>query len=101
MSTGPKEAFYDERISHLMKDIIALSDEAGINMFATFALDDDKENEGNIIRCTTCIPADKSDEEGHALVKSLLRVTQDNYVVSPRYSSCAFMITHEANRGTK
>ena len=49
-----KEAFYDEKISPLMTQIIAMCKEAQIPIVADFALDWN-EDEQNYLKCTTSI----------------------------------------------
>ena len=70
---GPKEAIYDAEIAPLMKRIIATCKAHGINAAATFVLDPD-EDSGSALRCTTVLPVDKSDEEGHAHILKLREV---------------------------
>lgn len=66
----PKEDAYDTLISPLIAQVIALCKEHKINAFATFALDA-REDDGRVLRCTTSLPVDKTDEEGFALVEAL------------------------------
>ena len=62
--SAPKEPFYDERISPLMSQIIALCKEAGINMAAQFSLGYDEDADSTLF-CTTVLPdLDKADEKG-------------------------------------
>lgn len=68
----PKEAFYDKRISPLMKRVIALCKKANINMAATFALD--PKEDGDLLFCTTCLPLDKGDQEGYEKVEEIGRL---------------------------
>lgn len=70
-----KESVYDEKISPLMSQIIAICQEHKINMFATFALDVDPETD-NILKCTTALAIDESEAEGLVLVKRLLDVAR-------------------------
>lgn len=63
MSNGRKEAIYDEHISPLMAQIIALCKEHKINMAAQFALDPNEED--RTLFCTTCLQnVDPDDTEG-------------------------------------
>lgn len=61
---APKEAFYDEKISPLVAEIIKLCKEAKINMLMDFSLGYD-EKEDNTLFCTTIMPdLDKEDKAG-------------------------------------
>lgn len=82
---GPKETVYDERIAPLMTQIIVLCHEHKINMLATYALDPTED--GSVLRCTTSLPIDKDDEEGHALVCKLHDIV---YPPPPRFMSMIF-----------
>ena len=85
--SAPKEAFYDERISPLMAQIIALCKEAKINMVADFSLGYDEEAEETLF-CTTCLPSlDPDDEEGVG------RMNRAHAALRPRSSFVAFTIT--------
>jgi hypothetical protein len=55
---GPKEKAYDDLISPLMTQIIALCKEHRITVFAHYELDDytDEDGEPADVSCTTCIP---------------------------------------------
>lgn len=60
----PKEAAYDEHISPLMTQIIALCKEHKINMIADFSLGYDEEADQTLF-CTTTMPKlDEDDEKG-------------------------------------
>lgn len=75
MSDAPrthKEGVYDKRISPLMAQIIALCKEHKINMAAQFSLGYDEDQEETLF-CTTSLPLDKEDEEGHERVLTLTR----------------------------
>jgi len=86
----PKEAIYDEHISPLMAQIIALCKEHKINMAATFSLGLDPE-EGENLFCTSILPADEEDEEGHK------RVNECRATMYPQPEFSAFTITtHKA-----
>jgi hypothetical protein len=67
MSDGPrtpKEALYDEQISPLMRQIIALCKEHKINMVADFSLGYDPEADETLF-CTTALPEiDPGDQKG-------------------------------------
>ena len=71
---GPKEAVYDNQISPLMAQIIALCEEHRINMIADFCLgpeaDEDADNFGVDVWCTTYLPVDTDDAKGIERVKS-------------------------------
>jgi hypothetical protein len=68
-----KEQTYDERISPLMTQIIALCKEAKINMAATFALDHGED--GEPLYCTTVLESvDKNDAPGIKRMRDLRRV---------------------------
>jgi hypothetical protein len=85
----PKEAVYDERISPLMAQIIALCKEHSINMAAQFSLGVDEANEQTLF-CTTCLPVDESDEKGHERVMTLRR-----HMYPPRSDFFAFTIVKQ------
>lgn len=68
-----KEAIYDEHISPLMAQIIALCKEHKINFAGQFSLGIDP-NEDETLWCATVLPMDQSDEEGFQRVKELRRV---------------------------
>ena len=59
----PKEAIYDEQIAPLMRQIIAICKQGGINAFAEFSLGYDKEADQTLF-CTTALPLDESDGKG-------------------------------------
>lgn len=50
-----REAIYDERISPLMTQIIAICKEHDIPMVASFQINDDRPD-GDAFMCTTCLP---------------------------------------------
>jgi hypothetical protein len=81
-----KEPIYDEKISPLMAQVIAICHEHKINMAATFSLDPEAE-EGPLF-CSTVLPVDKDDEVGFQRVNELRRV------MYPKPSFMAFTITH-------
>jgi len=81
-----KEAVYDEQISPLMAQIIALCKEHKINMAATFSLGFDPED-GETLFCTTIQPADKEDEDGYK------RVNECRATMYPQPQFAAFAIT--------
>jgi hypothetical protein len=72
---SPKERIYDEQISPLMMQIIALCKEHKINAFADFSLgleaDEDAERFDEPLFCTTALPVDEADEVGCARVNRL------------------------------
>lgn len=71
----PKEDAYDELISPLMEQIIALCKEHKINMAAQFALDHD--DYGAPLYCTTGLSeADPDDLPGSRRVVELYRIMQ-------------------------
>lgn len=80
-----KEQAYDEHISPLMVQIIALCKEHKINMAATFALDHN--NDGDPLYCTTVLPVDEDDEPGRKRVEECRRV------MKPEAKLFAFTIT--------
>ena len=54
--TTPREAAYDEHISPLMSQVIALCKEYKIPLLACFDLAGEDDGEGgDTLRCTTCI----------------------------------------------
>ncbi len=65
-----KEQAYDEKLNPLMAQIIAICQEHGIAMVASFAIPTEEDND---LRCTSCIP-DESDEHspGHMDVMRIL-----------------------------
>jgi hypothetical protein len=89
----PKEDFYDKKIAPLMKQVIALSKEAKINMAATFALDPN-EDDGAVLYCTTIIPVDPKDKEGSMRLKEL------EAVLYPKPTFMAFAITTASKETT-
>jgi hypothetical protein len=74
-----KEAVYDEQISPLMIQIIAICKQNGIPVFASFVYAPDN-------FCTTHIPAPAESEEGRRLVECERAVTRSR-------DFAAFMIT--------
>jgi hypothetical protein len=85
--TAPKEAFYDEKISPLMTQIITLCKEAKINMLADFSLGYDEEIDETLF-CTTAMPdLDKDDAKG---VERMLR---GYHALKPKSDFVAFTIT--------
>ncbi len=74
-----KEGIYDEQISPLMAQIIAICKQNGIPVFASFVYAPEK-------FCTTHIPAPTESEEGRRLVECERAVTR-------RDDFAAFMIT--------
>lgn len=83
----PKEAVYDEKISPLMSQIIALCKEHKINMVADFSLGYDPAAEQTLF-CTTAMPkVDPSDEEG------VQRMTRAYHALKPDSGLFAFTIT--------
>lgn len=83
----PKEAFYDEKISPLMAQIIALCKEAKINMVADFSLGPDPNNDDEPMFCTTSLPnLDPDDEAG------MERMTRAYRTLRPRSDFMAFTI---------
>lgn len=85
-----KEAAYDDRISPLMAQIIALCKEHNINMAAQFSLGLDPGNDETLY-CTTVINCDKTDEDGYKRTIDCRRVM---YPPSPFFA--AFTITSGA-----
>lgn len=85
--TAPKEPFYDERISPLMTQIIALCEEAKINMAAQFSLGYDEEADSTLF-CTTVVQPDLDEDEGHERITALRAIM---YPPEPRLY--AFTIT--------
>ncbi|MGN6107068.1 MAG: hypothetical protein ACTHU0_18320 [Kofleriaceae bacterium] len=90
----PREAVYDERIAPLMQQVIAICKEHGINAFAEFSLGYDEASDQTLF-CTTVLPVDKGDAEGHEVITSLAqhrrRLMASGLV--------AFTITEEAPNG--
>lgn len=71
---GPKEAAYDELISPLIEQVIALCKEHKINAAATFVLDENEDEEGNPTCCTTVLPVDPDDADGIERIEACRRV---------------------------
>lgn len=86
--SGPKEQIYDEQISPLMGQIIAICKAHRINMAASFSLDFNEE-EDSPLRCTTALAVDMSDEDGFKMVNEAERLFM------PRPLFAAFTITRE------
>jgi hypothetical protein len=73
-SSTQKEAFYDERISPLMSQVIKLCKEGGINMAAQFSLGYDSDADSTLF-CTTVLPdVDEDDVKGSERMFELRRV---------------------------
>lgn len=88
----PKEAVYDERISPLMEQIIALCKEHKINMVADFSLGYDPEGDQTLF-CTTALPkVDPSDEKG------VERMMASYEAIRPKPQLFAFTITSSKPR---
>lgn len=77
----PKEAVYDEQIAPLMKRVIEICKEHGINMAAQFSLGFDPEAEETLF-CTTALQPDPKDEVGYERIRDLRRA------MFPRNVSC-------------
>lgn len=83
----PKEAVYDEQISPLMSQIIALCRNHKINMVADFSLGYDPEADKTLF-CTTALPkVDPDDEDG---AERMMRAYE---AMRPRPRVFAFTIT--------
>lgn len=80
-----KERIYDNEVSPLMTQIIAICKEHKINMAATFSLDIDPEPEQPLY-CTTILRADKSDEDGSK------RMDECDAVMYPQHHYAAITI---------
>lgn len=75
---GPKEIVYDESVSPLMLQIIEVCRAHGINLFATFSLD---EHQGSgPLFCTTAINLDPKDVEGGVLIDRLRQLATGQVV---------------------
>lgn len=82
--SAPKEPFYDERISPLMTQIIALCKEAKINMAAQFSLGHD-EDEDSTLFCTTVLhDLDANDEKG---VERMQKLRREMYPPHPGFAA--------------
>jgi hypothetical protein len=68
----PKEAIYDDLISPLMVQIIAICKEHKVNVAAQFSLGFDADQEEALF-CTTVLPLDESDVVGHERIIELGR----------------------------
>jgi hypothetical protein len=88
MNKHPKEAAYDDHVSPLMTQIIALCKEHSINMAATFALGPAPDSESDEpLYCTTVLDLDRSAE------KEIERIQQCRRVMyPPRADFAAFII---------
>lgn len=75
MSDKPKEDVYDNQISPLMTQIIAICKEHKIAMLADFALDEDEDSEDGPLKCTTTLLTDDHDptDEQIEAMRILLR----------------------------
>jgi hypothetical protein len=78
---GPKERVYDEQISPLVKQVIALCKEHNINAFMTFALDPNPELDRGLLRCTSCLMLDREDPAGWQMLSELHAVIASPPVV--------------------
>lgn len=77
-----KEKIYDEKISHLVSEIIKICKSNNISMFSTFVLDYDEEIDDSLL-CTTALPASKFDKDNE-IIKKLRQVAKEGYDVHPR-----------------
>jgi hypothetical protein len=68
---GPKEKAYDDLISPLMTQIIALCKEHRITVFAHYELDDYTNDEGepDRVMCTTSVPQPEDEQKVGQLVR--------------------------------
>ncbi len=73
--TGPKEKVYDDVIAPLMSQIIEACHTAKINMFSSFQLDGD-------LRCTTALPVNPTDEDGHGLVSVCTQLARKGWAAA-------------------
>ncbi len=73
MSVGPKEEFYDERISPLVFAIIELCKGHSISTFMHFELDDYDDDDGEEARClcTMSIPTGPRDDPGNRRLENM------------------------------
>ncbi len=69
--SAPKEPVYDEHISPLMTQIIALCKEHKINMAAQFSLGYDEDNESTLFCTTVLHDLDEDDEKGVERMRKL------------------------------
>lgn len=84
---GPKEVAYDNEVSPLISQVIALCKKYKINMAAQFSLD--ANDEDRTMFCTTCLhDVDLDDQEGIDRMKNLRSVM---YPPAPYFA--AFTIT--------
>lgn len=79
MKQFDKENVYDEQIAPLMEQIIAICNENGLSMFASYCIKNDEEN--GELYCTTCLPGDCQPDK----FKDLYRMLQQGYVVTPPF----------------
>ena len=86
--SAPKEPFYDERISPLMTQIIALCKEAKINMAAQFSLGHDEEAASTLFCTTVLHDLDTDDEVGVNRMRELRKA-----MYPPHPGFAAFTIT--------
>lgn len=90
---GPKERAYDDLVSPMMAQVIALCKEHKINMAAQFALDPNEE--GNALFCTTCLhDVDPDDEDGKERMGKLRAIM---FPPSP-YFAAFTIVTSKADR---
>lgn len=66
-----KEQIYDERIAPLMTQVIAIAQEAGIAMVASFQIPTEADPD---LCCTTVIP--DGDKKDHALARAAMRLAR-------------------------
>ena len=84
-----KEQVYDEKIRSLMGEIIRISKEHGIAMFASFALPDETQD---TLRCTTHRPDENGVFDEH--------FSRCNAIVFPRRGPTMILRTDHADGGT-
>jgi hypothetical protein len=90
-----KEEFYDREISPLMAEIIKKCKKYNINMFSTFALDTNDEEEGPLF-CAASLPVDKKDSKGFKKIEELHGVLKNRYDLTPKIT--AFTIITEKRK---
>jgi len=76
-----KEEIYDEKIAPLMKEVIKVCKEEGINFLAHFYLAEETEEE-NHLHCTTYIPGEKE----HDKLKDALKLVRGKGYFTPHFT---------------
>ena len=84
-----KEQIYDEKIAPLMKEVIKVCKEEGINVLAQFYLREETDEEEDL-HCTTYIPGDKE----HESLNDALKIVRGKGYFQP-HMTFAMTVTSE------